>query len=189
MVDFQSRSGRRTDDGRQEETTETTDESDEDGAGVDAFAYAVVTVVPDRSIDDDEAGAAVVASIEATDATVQTRELIQPSYDGVQSTLRTLVNRKDIDAVVTLGGTGVAPTDVTVDALDPLLDKQLPGFGERFRALIDGETGAIADRSMAGIVDTVPVFAVPETTDGATTAVESLVLPVASELTDNTRID
>lgn len=186
MVDFQSRSSRRTDD----EETETDDEAETaeetaSAAEPDGFAYAVVSVGSDNEADD--SGAAVRSSIEAADAAVATRELIQPSYDGVQSTVRTLVNRDDVDAIVTIGGTGVAPDDVTVGALTPLFDKRLPGFGERYRALA-AETPVVADRSTAGIIDTVPVFAVPGTVDGATTAVEELVLPDAETLARTARV-
>lgn len=192
MVDFQSRSTRRTRGEDSDETDESESEGQADEQAVesqtDGFAYAVLSVGNGQSVETDESGAAVLASIEESGATVATRELIQPSYDGVQSTVRALVNRDDVDAIVTVGGTGVAPDDVTVDALRPLLDKRLPGFGERYRALGD-DAGAIANRSTAGIIDTVPVFAVPNTVEGATTAVERLVVPEAATLARTARIN
>ena len=196
MVDFQSRSTRRDDTGGKSETETAADEvSEADTAGDDdggetPFAYAVVSVENSQSVETDGPGNAVLECIETAGGTITTRELIQPSYDGVQSSVQTLVNRDDVDAIVTVGGTGVAPTDVTVDALIPLFDKALPGFGERYRALAnDTQETVIANRSTAGIIDTVPVFAVPGTVDGATTAVSQLVIPEAKELAEAARIE
>jgi len=100
-----------------------------------------------------------------------------------------LVGRRDVGALVTVGGTGVEPDDVTVDALEPLFDKRLPGFGELFRILShdhDG-TAVVGTRATAGIIDAVPVFAVPGTVDGATRAVGEVVLPEAEGLADDAR--
>jgi len=143
-----------------------------------APAYAVVTVTNDRSLSDDSQGDVVVATIEDGGGQVVTRDLVRPEYDGLQTTISTLAERGDVDLVVTIGGTGVEPDDVTVDALDPLLDKHLPGFGEllRLRSHETVGTAVIGTRATAGILEATPVFAVPGTVDGARFAVEEIVL-------------
>ena len=179
MVDFQSRDTRRglgDDDDEEEEPEQATDEG--------ATAYAVVTVTGERSLSEDSQGDIVVGAIEDGGGTVVTRDLVRPDFDGLQTTISTLAGRGDVDVVVTIGGTGVEPDDVTVGALDPLLDKHLPGFGELFRLLAHETEGTavVGTRATAGIVDTTPVFAVPGSVDGARLAVEEVVLKEAYHL-------
>jgi molybdenum cofactor biosynthesis protein B len=86
--------------------------------------------------------------------------------------------------VVLVGGTGVGPDAKTVEAASTLFGKDLPGFGESLRrvAYEPSSTAAIADRTTAGLVGTVPVFCVPETpavaeqaSELVATAIEPLV--------------
>jgi len=199
MVDFQSRDTTRGTDADETDEDEPPDEPEPAEASPDTqspteertgqidlseLCYAVVTVAGDRSIAEDAQGDVVVEAIEADDGTVTTRDLIQPSYDGVQSTMTRLTDRDDVDAVVTIGGTGVEPDDVTIDALEPLFDKQLPGFGELFRMLAHEDKGSavVGTRTTAGIIDDVTVFAVPGTIDGALLATDEIILPEARSL-------
>lgn len=198
MVDFQSRDRRpdrdapaETDDeGVADEGADASPEQGEEGTteyGADTLPFAVVTVTGERTVDDDAAGDAVVEAIETAGEVVSTRELLSPSYDGVQATLGTLVDRKDVDAVVTVGGTGVEPDDVTVDAATDIFDKHLPGFGELFRVLSHETVGTatVRTRTTAGIVDGVPVFCLPGDTTSARRGVEQLVLEEAGALVND----
>ncbi len=194
MVDFQSRD-RRTDDdsgvtsGDDEETDSeeatSTDEPVEE-YGPDTLPFAVVTVTSDRTMAEDTTGDIVVDAIETAGEAVATRDLVSPSYDGVQRTLGGLVDRADVEAVVTVGGTGVEPDDVTVDAADDLFEKELPGFGELFRVLSHEQEGTatIRTRTTAGIVDGVPVFCLPGDTVAARRGVEQLVLEEAETIVE-----
>lgn len=202
MVDFQSRDSPTHDDDIEDadesvvepESDESSEAEAEQSASeaelVDSIAYAVVTVSGDRSIAEDTQGDAIVEMLEEAGATVTTRDLIQSSYDGIQSTLTTLAKRQDVDAVITIGGTGVEPVDVTVDALERLFEKRLPGFGELFRQLAYEQHGtkAVGTRSTAGIVDGVPIFAIPGTIDGAVLATEEIIVPEAPGLVDDASI-
>lgn len=150
----------------------------------DAVTYAVVTVAADRTLSADPTGDAIVDAITHTDDAVVTRELLEPSYDGVQSALGSLTDRGDVDAVVTVGGTGVEPSDVTVDAAEDLFDKHLPGFGELFRVLSHEQDGTaiVRTRATAGVVDDVPVFCLPGDPTAARRGVEQIVLEEAEPL-------
>ena len=200
MVDFQSRDTRRGfgDEETDEDASEADDQSEEFSAGETlgesaeteygpgALPFAVMTVTDNGSIESDTTGAAAVDAIEADGDAVATRELISPSYDGVQSTINALTRRDDVDAIVTLGGTGVSPEDVTVDAAEALFDKRLPGFGELYRLLshdFDG-TAVVRTRTTAGIVDGVPVFCLPDDTAGARRGVEQIVLEEAATIVE-----
>lgn len=206
MVDFQSRA-RNDDEPEADDETESSEETvpDETGSsegtepgeaetdrespptGTDtALAYAIVTVTGQRSINEDTQGDTVVEILEDAGETVTSRDLINATYDSVQSSITTLAKREDVDVIVTIGGTGVEPGDVTVEALDPLFDRRLPGFGELFRRLAydDHGTGVVGSRVTAGIVAGVPVFAVPGTIDGAILATEQIIVPEARALAE-----
>lgn len=196
MVDFQSRDTRRVDESDDEQGDEQASETateagtgTEEGTqefGPETLPFAIVTVTGERTVEDDASGDAVVDAIEAAGDAVATRELVAPAYDNVQSTLTSLVDRTDVRAVVTVGGTGVEPSDVTVDAAEAMFDKHLPGFGELFRVLSHEREGTaiVRTRTTAGILDEVPVFCLPGDTTAARRGVEQIVLAEAETLAD-----
>ena len=140
-------------------------------------SFGVVTISTSRTLDDDPAGDAIAAAIEDADDETATRELVDDDYDGVQGRVNTLVTRDDVDCIVTTGGTGVTPDDVTVEAVSPLFDKRLPGFGELFRARSREEVGTrvVATRATAGVIDGVPTFCLPGSENAATLGAEIVV--------------
>lgn len=190
MVDFQSRDTRRGfDDPEDDDPVEPTAQT----AGHDdrTAGFAVVSVASEPSIETDPAGDAAVAAIESAEKQVATREAIGPSYDGVQRTVGSLADRQDVAVVVTVGGTGIEPDDVTVDAIGPLLEKDLPGFGELFRMAGFEDVGAavIGTRAMAGVFEGVPVFCLPGEADAVQRAMQELVLDQALQLAVLARSD
>jgi molybdenum cofactor biosynthesis protein B len=206
MVDFQSRDTQRHDDddeaGRDEnpeanETTESDpDEADEDehhhheehdhhhDHDMDTLGAAVVTVSSSRSLSDDPSGDRIVAGLEDAGHKVVSRDLIADSYDGVQGTIDALVGRDDVDIVITTGGTGVTPDDVTIEAVESLFDKELPGFGELFRSLSFEEIGTkiVGTRATAGVADGVVVFCLPGSENAAKLGVEEIIVEEAGHL-------
>ncbi|WP_248895989.1 MogA/MoaB family molybdenum cofactor biosynthesis protein [Haloplanus halobius] len=151
---------------------------------VETVGAAVVTVSSSRTLDDDPAGDAIAAAFEAAGHELVVRELAGDDYDHVQSTLRTLARRDDVDAVVSTGGTGVTPDDVTVEAARPLFEKTLPGFGELFRRLSYDDIGVrvVGTRAVAGIVAGTPVFCLPGSENAATLGAEEVVVPAVGHL-------
>jgi len=93
--------------------------------------------------------------------------------------------RIDLQAVIFNGGTGIAPRDMTYEAIERLLEKTLPGFGELFRFLSYQEIGsrAIASRAIAGIYHNKLIFSVPGSTKAVRLAMEKLILPELVHLT------
>lgn len=203
MVDFQSRDTRRSDDEDEAdepaeeehgEPHEHDDESSDDHGHADSHDHhhhdadvvgvAILTVSTSRSLDDDPAGDAIAAAFEDAGHQVVTRELVGDSYDHVQSSVDNLTSRDDVDTVVTTGGTGVTPDDVTVEATRPLFDKELPGFGELFRLLSFEEIGArvVATRATAGVVGSVPVFCLPGSEDAAELGSADIIVPEIGHL-------
>ena len=128
--------------------------------------------------------AAVVEGFESAGHTITTRERLQGDYDGLQRSVDTLVSRDDVDAVVTTGGIGIGAGEVTIEAVHPLFEKALPGFGEAFRTLLYDVigTGIVAVRSAAGVADGTLVFCLPADAEAAGLAVEEILVTEAPEL-------
>ncbi len=188
MVDFQSRESRRRASGDPDESgpgeansvdsSETTDgEAPTDGG---ELGTALVRVGGDGTA---AAVDAVAAGLEEV-ATVATRDRVRAEYDAVQRSVDRYAGRDDVDFAVTIGGTGIEPDDVTVEALEPLFDRRLPGFGELFRRLAYDRVGsaAIGSRTTAGVAEQTPVFAVPGDPEAATLAVDAVIRPEAASL-------
>ncbi|MFB6101930.1 MAG: molybdenum cofactor biosynthesis protein B [Haloplanus sp.] len=151
---------------------------------IETLSAGIVTVTSSRTLDGDPAGDAIAAVFEDDGHEVAIRELIPDDYDRVQSTLQHLARREDIDIVVSTGGTGVTPDDVTVEAARPLFEKSLPGFGELFRRLSYDEIGTrvVGTRAVAGIVEETPVFCLPGSENAATLGAEDVIVPEAGHL-------
>lgn len=196
MVDFQSRDTRRdgsetaaegtSDDHTSAEGDDHEHEHDDHGHhehDVETLGVAVVTISSTRSIDDDPSGDAIRDASEAAGHEVVIRELVRDDHDTIQRTVANLAERRDVDAVVTTGGTGVTPDDVTIEAVRPLFRKTLPGFGELFRRRSESDIGTrvIATRASAGITGGVPVFCLPGSRAAAELGVE-LVLAEAGHI-------
>lgn len=197
MVDFQSRETRRgsvTDDESNDEdqtagdrTAERGDESDTREAE-EADANRGVAVITVGETDDTEAGdpasEAVVSSLERAGETVVARETAEATYDSVQGTVNRMFARRTVSAIVTVGGIGVGPADATVEAVEPLLEKRLPGFGELFRVQYFEQVGpaVIGTRPVAGVTDGIPVFCLPGEADAARFAVENILAETLDSL-------
>jgi molybdenum cofactor biosynthesis protein B len=92
---------------------------------------------------------------------------------------RALLARRELDALIVTGGTGVAPRDVTPEAFAPLWERRLPGFGELFRVFSVSEVGAAAwlSRAEAGIVRGRLVVLLPGSRAAVRLALERVLLP------------
>ena len=142
---------------------------DHHATDVETVGAAILTVSSSRSLNEDPAGDTIGQTFEHAGHEVSTRALVADEHDNVQAGVDSLVDRGDTDVVVTTGGTGVTPDDVTIEAVTPLFKKDLPGFGELFRRRSYGEVGAriVATRASAGIVSEVPVFCLPGSENAA----------------------
>lgn len=119
-------------------------------AGERPVGVAVLTVSDTRRGEADGSGAAAQRLIERAGHVVTKRAWSRDSAASIRRCARALLGRADTDAVFVTGGTGMAPRDVTPEALAPLVSKPLPGFGEHFRAQSARQVGAAAWMSRAG---------------------------------------
>jgi molybdenum cofactor biosynthesis protein B len=89
---------------------------------------------------------------------------------------------------VVTGGTGLSPEDITVEAVRPLFDQQIPGFGELFRSLSYEDIGprALLSRAFGGTKDGVAIFCLPGSKQGAAFGTEELILPTVAHILGHT---
>jgi molybdenum cofactor biosynthesis protein B len=141
---------------------------------------AVVTVSDSRRQQNDHAGDAGAAMLVKHGHAVVSRTIVPDDVDAIREVLTEHVADPNVDAVVFTGGTGVTGRDVTPEAIEPLFDKPLPGFGEAFRARSFDAIGpaGLLSRATAGVIGTTLVFAVPGSTGGCEQAVDELVGPL-----------
>ena len=106
------------------------------------------------------------------------RTLIPDKLGLLRTTVRQAL-KSDAEAIIITGGTGISPSDVTIEGISPMLEKELPGFGEIFRRLSYDTIGSAAmmTRATAGVVRGKAIFCLPGSPDGVTTAVSRLIVP------------
>ena len=156
----------------------------ESSAPTGPFALAVLTVSDTRTLADDRSGAVVVELVEAAGHRVADRRIVLDDPALIREAVESWRDSGTIDGAILTGGTGVSPRDRTPEAIAPMLDPVLPGFGELFRALSVPEIGpaAFLSRAIAGMAGRMPVFALPGSTAAVRLGVERLILPTIGHL-------
>lgn len=146
--------------------------------------FAVLTVSDTRDEQTDRSGRRIVELIEQAGHRVVERRIVRDDPTPLREAIEGLLGSTETDALVSTGGTGVAPRDHTVDVVRPLLDCELPGFGELFRMLSFQQIGASAmlSRALAGLVRGKPLFALPGSSGACELALSRLILPEAAHL-------
>lgn len=141
---------------------------------------AVLTVSSSRTLETDAGGDAVVEALQGAGHEIVVRDLVGDDEASLRANVEAFRAREGVEAIVTTGGTGITADDVTVEALRPLFDREIPGFGERFRQRSVAEVGphAMLSRATAGICGDVVVFCLPGSENAARFGTRELVVPV-----------
>ena len=124
---------------------------------------AVLTVSDTRSLKDDKSGALLVQRIVAAGHFVAERSIVPDDVETIRARVKAWIADPVIDAIITTGGTGFTGRDVTPEAVEPLFDKRMEGFGILFHALSHEKIGTstIQSRATAGLAKTTFVFCLP----------------------------
>jgi molybdenum cofactor biosynthesis protein B len=140
----------------------------------------ILTVSDTRTVENDRSGAVIRSLLEAAGHPIVTYEIVRDDPVAIHAAVTAAVERPATRALLVSGGTGIAARDVTVESVAGLWTRQLPGFGEMFRALSYAEIGASAllSRATAGVIAGKFVALLPGSTAGCRLAVERLVLPM-----------
>jgi len=149
----------------------------------------VITVSDTRTLDTDASGRAIVELLEGAGHRVAGRTLLRDEAEEVRAAVQHLASNALVDVVITTGGTGITARDGTFEAVDGLLTKRLPGFGELFRSLSYQQIGAAAmlSRATAGLVGLTVVIVLPGSQHAVRLALEELVLPELGHLVREAR--
>lgn len=140
---------------------------------------AVITVSDTRTDQTDKGGPLIADLLAAAGHRVLERRIIPDDAGHIRACIDEFAGRK-IEAIILTGGTGIAPRDVTYEAVLPLLDKRLEGFAELFRLLSFEQVGprAMLSRALAGTRGSLLIFSLPGAPDAVRLAMERLILPV-----------
>ncbi|WP_156172412.1 MogA/MoaB family molybdenum cofactor biosynthesis protein [Salinicoccus sediminis] len=142
---------------------------------------AVITISDTRTKETDKGGRKVLEYLREMNVEVAAEDYIVVT-DDMEEISRTVegLAAGGIDAIITTGGTGIAARDVTIEAVRPLFDKEIEGFGEIFRMLSFTEdigSRSILSRAVAGAIGSTVVFTLPGSTGAVKLAMERLVAP------------
>ena len=144
----------------------------------------IITVTDTRTPETDSGGQLLAELLERGGHPVVGREIARDEPAAIRAALDAALARDGVSAVLLTGGTGVAPRDVTPEAIEPRLERVIPGFGELFRALSYREIGsaALLSRALGGIAAGRVVLALPGSRAAIRLAMEQLVLPELGHL-------
>ena len=124
---------------------------------------AVLTVSDSRDEASDESGKTLIDRLEAAGHHLAARRVIKDEVKLIQEQVRAWVADAEIDVIITNGGTGITGRDVTPEALKPLLEKEIEGFGELFRMISFQKVGTstMQSRALGGLAGGTYIFALP----------------------------
>lgn len=153
------------------------------------LGFAVVTVSDTRKEEEDASGRAIRDLAAGAGHRILDFTLVRDETEAIRGAVRRMLELPEADVVVVTGGTGFSPRDVTLEAVAPLFDLPVEGFGELFRMLSFQQVGAAAmlSRAAAGLVGSRAVFLLPGSTRAVTLAMEALILPEAAHLLGQAR--
>tara|TARA_Y100001936_G_scaffold185186_1_gene182832 strand:- start:78 stop:578 length:501 start_codon:yes stop_codon:yes gene_type:complete len=138
---------------------------------------ALLTVTDTRTFDNDKSGAILVKKFQEANHNLIERKICKDNKEDIVLILKNWINKKEIDVIITTGGTGLTGRDITPEAIDLIADKQIPGFGEMFRniSIKSVGTSAIQSRACAVLANGKYIFALPGSSGGVTDAWEEIL--------------
>ncbi len=140
---------------------------------------AVLTISDTRTERDDTSGALLAELLNADGHKLADRALVRDDVYRIRATVSAWIADEDIHVILTTGGTGFTGRDSTPEALSPLFDKTISGFGELFRQISYTDIGAstIQSRAVGGLANATLIFALPGSSNAVRTGWEKIVGP------------
>jgi molybdopterin adenylyltransferase len=138
---------------------------------------AIITVSTTRTINTDTSGKTISGLLEEKSIQINHYSIVPDNVDAIRNEL--FIAIKKANCIVINGGTGLTHDDCTIEAVLPLLEKRIEGFGEFFRmkSIQQIGTASMLSRAVAGIIDGKAVFCIPGSTPAVTLATTELILP------------
>ena len=128
-------------------------------------------------MEEDQSGSTLEQLATSAGHSVTDRQLIKDDIYAIRSTASQWIANENIQVIITTGGTGFTGRDSTPEALEPLFDKTIDGFGELFRQISFKEIGSstIQSRALAGIANGTLIFTLPGSSDAVETAWQQIL--------------
>ena len=138
---------------------------------------ALLTVTDSRTLKDDKSGAILVDKISEANHNLVDRKICKDNKKDIKKIIKNWLKKKNIDVIITTGGTGLTGRDITPEAIDEIADKHIPGFGEIFRMISLGTVGtsSIQSRACAVLAKGKYIFALPGSSGGVTDAWDKIL--------------
>ena len=146
-------------------------------AGFQPLSLCVLTVSDTRTAENDTSGDWLCDALREAGHRLHERAISRDDRYAMRAIVSRWIADAAVDGVIVTGGTGFTGRDSTPEALLPLLDKEMPGFGELFRAISFDEIGTstLQSRAFAGLANATFVFALPGSTSACRTAWEKII--------------
>lgn len=153
------------------------------------LGFAFITVSDTRGAVDDVSGRTLAEMAERAGHRIEASDRVPDEVAAIRDSVQRALRRSGVDVIVLTGGTGFSPRDVTLEAVGPLLQRPVEGFGELFRMLSYQQVGSAAmlSRASAGLVGSRAVFLLPGSPKAVSLAMEKLILPEAGHLLGQAR--
>lgn len=140
----------------------------------------IITISDTRTKEVDKSGKLMHTYLEENNHQINAYEIVKDEQNEIKKAIEQGLQQVDIDAILLNGGTGIAKRDVTIEVVEGMFDKKIPGFGEIFRMLSYQEdigSAAILSRATAGVIQNKAVFATPGSSGAVKLAMERLIIP------------
>lgn len=141
------------------------------------LSLCVLTVSDSRTADNDTSGDYLCDALRNAGHRLHERAIVRDDKYAMRALVSRWIADAGVDGIIVTGGTGFTGRDSTPEALLPLLDKQMPGFGELFRAISFEEIGTstLQSRAFAGLANATFLFALPGSTSACRTAWDKII--------------
>lgn len=138
---------------------------------------AILTVSDTRSLEEDSSGRYLAESLEKAGHRLVERSLVPDDVYKMRAVVSQWIADSGVQVILTTGGTGFTLRDSTPEALQPLLDQHIPGYGEIFRmlSLDDIGTSTVQSRAFAGLANQTLLFALPGSTGACRLGWEKII--------------
>jgi molybdenum cofactor biosynthesis protein B len=140
---------------------------------------AVLTVSDTRDETTDKSGALLVERLRTAGHTLAAKAIVRDDIYAIRAIVSGWIADSSVEVVLTTGGTGLTGRDGTPEAVAPLLDKEIDGFGELFRTISYDEIGpsSLQSRCLAGVANATYIFCLPGSSNACATGWDKLIAP------------
>ena len=124
---------------------------------------SIVTISDTRNLENDKSGDVLVHRVKESGHKISSRNIVKDDFDEISELFKYLIHDKNIDVIISTGGTGLTGRDITPEVMKTIFEKSIDGFGEMFRWLSFSKIGtsALQSRALAGVTKGTYIFCLP----------------------------